>query len=195
MRYIFVVLVSLGLFACNNIEKTQQTDDDIQLSDIAVLLNKTEYGNESGMINSVLINITDDGGTIIVSKLVNKDTTLNSDWHRLITSGQGLRFVNITQLSSKVYVYGNPGNAVVNNVIDREAANRQKPDILYYGHANELTLPTSNLEKIDSTDRKIYIAKVTLAPVASYMDDSKITLNKTKNAPFGDMTRSINYIQ
>lgn len=69
-------------------------------------------------MNSVLINLTDVNGKIITSKAVTKDEVLNSDWNKLTDPAKGLKFINIPQSVSKVYIYGNPGDAVTNNVIN-----------------------------------------------------------------------------
>lgn len=71
-------------------------------------------------MNSVLINLTDASGKIITSKTVTKDEALNSDWNKLTAPTKGLKFINTPQSVSKVYIYGNPGNAVNNNVLETD---------------------------------------------------------------------------
>ena len=134
-------VASMLLFSCSDKE------DDIAISQneiksLSVSLGgiETRASSPSDIIianapnvNSVLINLTDASGKIITSKSVTKDAVLNSDWNKLTDPAKGLKFINIPQSVSKVYVYGNPGNAVNNNVINTKLADQQGSGVLYYG--------------------------------------------------------------
>ena len=89
-------------------------------------------------VNSVLINLTDVNGKVITSKSVTKDDVLNSDWNKLTDPAKGLKFINTPRSVSKVYIYGNPGNAVNNNVINTKLAEQQGSAVLYYGMDDDL---------------------------------------------------------
>lgn len=135
-------------------------------------------------VNSVLINLTDENGKIITSKSVVKDDIANSDWNKLIDPTLGLKFVNIPESVSKVYVYGNPGNAVKDNVIKTKLAEQQGSAVLYYGMDDDLT-PIVD-EPIDPTPTagKTYTANVTIAPIVARLQITKISFKNEGNFEF-----------
>lgn len=189
-------VASMLLFSCSDKE------DDIAISQneiksLSVSLGgiETRASSPSDIIianapnvNSVLINLTDASGKIITSKSVTKDAVLNSDWNKLTDPAKGLKFINIPQSVSKVYVYGNPGNAVDNNVINTKLADQQGSGVLYYGMDDDLT-PIQN-EPIDPTPTagKTYTAQITIAPIVARLQITKISF---KNAGSFDFTRNI----
>lgn len=189
-------VASMLLFSCSDKE------DDIAISQneiksLSVSLGgiETRASSPSDIIianapnvNSVLINLTDASGKIITSKSVTKDAVLNSDWNKLTDPAKGLKFINIPQSVSKVYVYGNPGNAVNNNVINTKLADQQGSGVLYYGMDDDLT-PIQN-EPIDPTPTagKTYTAQITIAPIVARLQITKISF---KNAGSFDFTRNI----
>lgn len=139
-------------------------------------------------VNSVLINLTDANGKVITSKSVTKDEVLNSDWNKLTDPAKGLKFINTPQSVSKVYIYGNPGNAVNNNVINTKLAEQQGSAVLYYGMDDDLKPIVDEPIEPTPTSGKTYTANVTIAPIVARLQITKISF---KNAGNFDFTRSI----
>ena len=108
--YFFALLASVGLLACNDNEKYDELGNDPVA--VSVSLQGLSTSRASGPtdiltkdtkdIQSVCINITDASNTVIVSRQVDKSTDLNSDWVKLTTSDQGLKFINVPKSVSKV---------------------------------------------------------------------------------------------
>lgn len=130
IRNLFTALFAVAtLFACNNDDEAPVPNAGKGPKSISVSLagmsgiktKATEAGNfltkDTINVSSVLINLTDASGSVVVSKTVNKDAAADSDWGKLTATGEGsgLKFINVPQTVSKVYVYGNPGSAVTDN--------------------------------------------------------------------------------
>jgi len=191
----FAALASLTLLACSNDDATDVSPD---IRSVSVTLNglKTKATGPTDVItadtknvNSVLINLTDASGTVVSSKSVTKDDVLNSDWDKLTDPDKGLKFVNISQSVSKVYVYGNPKTAVTNNVIATKLADQQGTEVLYYGVDEELTPVVTEPVDPDPTSGETYTANVTIAPIVARFQISSISF---KNSGSFDFTRVIN---
>ena len=125
-------VVSIALFSCSDKDDVSVSQDEIKSISVSLGGIKTRASSPTDIItsdiknvNSVLINLTDVNGKIITSKAVTKDEVLNSDWNKLTDPAKGLKFINIPESVSKVYIYGNPGNAVTNNVVNTKLANQQ----------------------------------------------------------------------
>ncbi|PXV59275.1 hypothetical protein CLV62_13912 [Dysgonomonas alginatilytica] len=195
----FAALATLAFFACSN-------DDSISTKDVrsvSVSLSGLEpatttrssdpanvFTADTINVTSVLINLTDAGGTVIVSKLINKDAVLNSDWYKLTTPGQGLKFINTSRSVSKVFVYGNPGTAVGNtNVVSTTLPDQQGSHVLYYGVDEDLTPVQTEPVNPDPTDGQTYTANVTIVPIVARLQIKSISF---KNAGNFTYTRQIN---
>ena len=113
---------------------------------------------------------------------------LNSDWNKLTDPAKGLKFINTPRSVSKVYIYGNPGNAVNNNVINTKLAEQQGSAVLYYGMDDDLKPIVDEPIEPTPTSGKTYTAEVTIAPIVARMQITKISF---KNAGNFDFTRSI----
>ena len=120
-------ITSIALFSCSDKEEFSGSQDEIKSLSVSISGIKSRASSPSDIItsdikdvNSVLINLTDASGKIITSKTVTKDEALNSDWNKLTNPTKGLKFINTPQSVSKVYIYGNPGNAVNNNVLETD---------------------------------------------------------------------------
>jgi len=196
INYFLIALASVGLFACSSDDDAVKTGSE-PLS-VSVSLNgaTTKATSPTDIIssatkdvNSVLINLTDKNGTVIITKTVAKSTDLNSDWDKLTDPDKGLKFVNISQSVSKVYVYGNPGTAVTNNVVSTTLANQQGSAVLYYGVDEDLTPVVPEPTNPDPTQGETYTANVTIAPVIARMQITKISFKNTGSFEF---TRLIN---
>lgn len=174
-------VVSIALFSCSDKDDVSVSQDEIKSISVSLGGIKTRASSPTDIItsdiknvNSVLINLTDVNGKIITSKAVTKDEVLNSDWNKLTDPAKGLKFINIPESVSKVYIYGNPGNAVTNNVVNTKLANQQGSEVLYYGMDDDLK-PIVN-EPIDPTPTagKTYTAQVTIAPIVARLQITKI---------------------
>ena len=188
-------VVSIALFSCSDKDDVSVSQDEIKSISVSLGGIKTRASSPTDIItsdiknvNSVLINLTDVNGKIITSKAVTKDEVLNSDWNKLTDPAKGLKFINIPESVSKVYIYGNPGNAVTNNVVNTKLANQQGSEVLYYGMDDALK-PIVN-EPIDPTPTagKTYTAQVTIAPIVARLQITKISF---KNSGNFDFTRTI----
>lgn len=130
-------------------------------------------------VNSVLINLTDANGIVIVSKAITKDALPNSDWDKLVTTGKGLKFVNTSRSVAKVYVYGNPGTAVnSSNVVATNIGDQQGSAVLYSGSTDNLTLVPEPLEP-DPTNGQTYVASVTIVPVVARLQIKSVSFKNT----------------
>lgn len=194
------LLAGISLFACSDDNESNPIVQN-EYKSVSVVLNGINKPADSRAtdptdvvtsemvnVNSVLINLTDDNGTVIVSKKVEKSDALNSDWDKLVTSGRGLKFINISQSVSKVYVYGNPGNAVKNNVISTKLADQQGTGVLYYGMDDNLTPVEDEPIEPNPVSGKTYTAQVSITPIVARMQITKISF---KNSGSFEFTREI----
>lgn len=189
-------ITGIVLFSCSDKEDySVSSQDEIKSLSVSLSGIKSRASSPSDIItsdiknvNSVLINLTDASGKVITSKTVTKDDVLNSDWNKLTDPTKGLKFINTPQSVSKVYIYGNPGNAVNNNVINTKLAEQQGSGVLYYGMDDNLTPIVDEPIEPSPTAGKTYTAEVSIAPVVARMQITKISF---KNAGNFDFTRSI----
>ena len=191
--YFFALLASVGLLACNDNEKYDELGNDPVA--VSVSLQGLSTSRASGPtdiltkdtkdIQSVCINITDASNTVIVSRQVDKSTDLNSDWVKLTTSDQGLKFINVPKSVSKVYVYGNPGTDVVDNVITTSLDKQQGSGVMYYGVDEDLTPINDEPINPDPTSGKTYTANVNLVPIVARLQIKSITFKNAGSFEFG----------
>lgn len=189
-------ITGIVLFSCSDKEDySVSSQDEIKSLSVSLSGIKSRASSPSDIItsdiknvNSVLINLTDASGKVITSKTVTKDDVLNSDWNKLTDPTKGLKFINTPQSVSKVYIYGNQGNAVNNNVINTKLADQQGSGVLYYGMDDNLTPIVDEPIEPSPTAGKTYTAEVSIAPVVARMQITKISF---KNAGNFDFTRSI----
>lgn len=204
-NFLFLFLLAGVLFACSK-SSNEAIQEEIGIRSVVVSLNgfNSEIPKKSVAVpsapvdvftpstkdvNSVLINLTDASDNVIVSKLITKDNVLNSDWYKLITPGQGLKFINTSQAVSKVYVYGNPKTAVGNtNIINTTLADQQGSEVLYYGLDDNLIIDTEPINP-DPTVGQTSKAEVTIVPIVarlqiksiSFAQDSSFTYSRQIN--------------
>ena len=138
IKYFLFALAGLSLFACSKDDSIQGQEDSKPVS-ISVSLGglgtratapSDIFTSDTLNVNSVLINLTNASGVVIVSKTITKDAALDSDWDKLTNPAKGLKFINIPESIAKVYAYGNPGSAVTNNVINTTLASQQGSGVL-----------------------------------------------------------------
>ena len=146
-RNLFTALFAVAtLFACSNDDESPVPDAggpksiSVSLAGMpGIQTRASEAGNfltkDTINVNSVLINLTDASNSVVVSKTVNKDVAADSDWSKLTGTGEGsgLKFINVPQTVSKVYIYGNPGSAVVDNQVTTTLDQQQGSGVLYSG--------------------------------------------------------------
>lgn len=198
-NYFLIALASLGLFACGDDDKDVVQEDKGPSS---IYVSLSLGGNtakaaapvdsltaDSVNVKSVLINITDNGGNVVATKTIAKDSNLNSDWYNLTTPGVGFKFINIPQSIANVHVYGNPGNAVVNNVINTTIAQQQGSSVIYYGMTSTLTPIVPEPINPNPTEGQTYTANVTIAPIVARMQISNISFQSSGSTQF---SRTIN---
>lgn len=190
--YFFALLASVGLLACNDNEGY----DELETAPVSVSVSLQGLSTSRASsptdiltkdtkdIQSVCINITDASNTVIVSRQVSKSTDLNSDWVKLTTPDQGLKFVNVPKSVSKVYVYGNPGTDVVNNVITTSIDKQQGSGVMYYGIDEDLTPVVNEPINPDPTSGKTYMANVNLIPIAARLQIKSITFKNEGSFEF-----------
>lgn len=198
-----VALIGHSLFACSSKEDGPiGAESDVKSVSVVMAVGESVgkkatdptdiFTKDTLNVNSVLITLTDASGVVIQSKTVTKSTTTNSDWDKLTTASKGLKFINIPQGVSKVYVYGNPGTAVSNNVVSTKLANQQGSGVLYYGVDEDLTPVQDEPINPDATSGKTYTANVTITPIVARFQVTKISF---KNAGEFEFTRVINNVQ
>ena len=185
----------MALFSCSDKDDISVSQDEIKSLSVSLGGIKTRASSPSDVVtadapnvSSVLINLTDLNGKIITSKTVTKDEVLNSDWNKLTDPTKGLKFINTPQSVSKVYIYGNPGNAVNNNVVNTKLVNQQGSGVLYYGMDDDLKPIMNEPINPTPTSGKTYTAQVTIAPIVARMQITKISF---KNSGSFDFTRNI----
>lgn len=196
INYFLIALATLGFVACSSDdEKVDGGNEPVSVSvslngAVAKATGPTEIvPPETRNVNSVLINLTDAGGTVIASKTITRDTDLNSDWDKLTDPAKGLKFINISQSVSKVYVYGNPGTAVTNNVVSTTLANQQGSAVLYYGVDEDLTPVEPEPINPNPTEGQTYTANVTIAPIVARIQITKLSFQNNGSFVF---TREVN---
>lgn len=157
----------MALFSCSDKDDISVSQDEIKSLSVSLGGIKTRASSPSDVVtadapnvSSVLINLTDLNGKIITSKTVTKDEVLNSDWNKLTDPTKGLKFINTPQSVSKVYIYGNPGNAVNNNVVNTKLVNQQGSGVLYYGMDDDLKPIMNEPINPTPTSGKTYTAQV-----------------------------------
>lgn len=189
-NYFLMILASVGFFACSDSTNDQEIESGpvsvaVSLSGLSRASSPADIVTKETMdIQSVLINITDASNTVIVSRKVTKDTDVTSDWAKLINPGQGLKFVNIPKSVAKVYVYGNPGSDVVNNVIATNLANQQGSAVMYYGVDEDLTPITPEPIEPDPTSGQTYMANVSLVPIVARLQIKSISFEAAGSFEF-----------
>ena len=194
-QLLLVGVASMALFSCSDKDDISVSQDEIKSLSVSLGGIKTRASSPSDVVtadapnvSSVLINLTDLNGKIITSKTVTKDEVLNSDWNKLTDPTKGLKFINTPQSVSKVYIYGNPGNAVNNNVVNTKLVNQQGSGVLYYGMDDDLKPIMNEPINPTPTSGKTYTAQVTIAPIVARMQITKISF---KNSGSFDFTRNI----
>lgn len=198
VNYLSFALITLGLVACSNdddaLNNNEPSSVNISLAiggqeDLRYSAPVDSLTKESINVSSVLINIVDGTGTVVATKTITKSTDLNSDWYNLTTPGLGLKFINIPQSISSVYVYGNPGTAVTGNAVSTTLDKQQGSAVLYYGMTSTLTPITPEPVEPNPTEGKTYNASVTIAPIVARMQISSISFEESGTTTF---TRVIN---
>lgn len=200
IKNLFIALFTVSaLFACNDDDESPVPDNggtksiSVSLAGMSGITTKaTEAGShltkDTINVNSVLINLTDASGAIVKTQTVTKDATEGSDWEKLTNPDKGLKFVNVPQTISKVYVYGNPGSAVTDNKISTTLAQQQGSEVLYFGVDDNLTTIKPEPIEPDPTSGQTYIANVTIKPIVARL---QITSIKIKTSGSFEFTRVI----
>ena len=199
IRNLFTALFAVAtLFACNNDDEAPVPNAGKGPKSISVSLagmtgiktKAAEAGNfltkDTINVSSVLINLTDASGSVVVSKTVNKDAAADSDWGKLTATGEGsgLKFINVPQTVSKVYVYGNPGSAVTDNQITTTLDQQQGSGVLYFGVDEDLTPIVAEPVEPDPTSGQTYTANVTIKPILARIQINRIYFTDTKEFTF-----------
>ena len=189
-NYFLMILASVGFFACSDSTNDQEIESGpvsvaVSLSDLSRASAPTDVvTKDTKDIQSVTINITDAANTVIVNRQISKSTDLNSDWVKLTTPNQGLKFVNVPKSVAKVYVYGNPGSDVVNNAIATNLANQQGSAVMYYGVDEDLTPIVPEPTDPDPTSGQTYTANVSLVPIVARLQIKSISFKADGNFEF-----------
>lgn len=201
IKNLFITIFAAStLFACSNDEESPVPDNtgtksiSVSLAGIkGIQTRATEAGNhltkDTMNVNSILINLTDASGAVIKTQTITKDATTDSDWDKLTTSSKGLKFINVPQTITKVFVYGNPGSAVTGNDITTTLAQQQGSEVLYYGVDEDLTPIVDEPITPDPTSGKTYTANVTIKPVVARLQITNVTIKTSGSFEF---TRVIN---
>ena len=201
-QLLLVGVASMALFSCSDKDDISVSQDEIKSLSVSLGGIKTRASSPSDVVtadapnvSSVLINLTDLNGKIITSKTVTKDEVLNSDWNKLTDPTKGLKFINTPQSVSKVYIYGNPGNAVNNNVVNTKLVNQQGSGVLYYGMDDDLKPIMNEPINPTPTSGKTYTAQVTIAPIVARMQITKISgsFDFTRNIDGADKKATITW--
>lgn len=201
LNYSLIALASLFFFACSSDDETQVVENNGPKSVSVSLAGATTKATgptdiitaDTKNVNSVLINLTDASGAIVLTKTVMKDDVLNSDWDKLITPSKGLKFINVPVSTSKVYVYGNPKTAVTaTNTVTTKLEAQQGSEVLYYGVDEDLTPLTPEPINPDPTEGQTYSANVTIAPIVARFQIKSVSFKDAGSFVF---TRMINNAQ
>lgn len=206
-KFFWLALASLAFTACSNDDDSAAPAADIR--SVSVTLNGLSSDNrgvssrataptdvflpETTNVTSVLINLTDASGTVIVSSLITKDTDLDSDWDKLTTPGKGLKFINTSRSVAKVYVYGNPGTAVnSNNIISTKLEDQQGSGVLYYGVDEDLTPVNNEPINPDPTEGQTYTADVTIAPIVARLQIKSVSFKNAGSIVYHRLVNNVN---
>lgn len=195
IKNVFTLLFAVSaLFACSDDDDQNVTDNgtksiSVALAPMSGLQSKaSEAGNyltkDTMNVNSILINLTDADDEIVRTLTVNKDLTTDSNWDKLTDYKKGLKFINVPQSVSKVYVYGNPGNAVKENKVSTTLDQQQGSAVLYVGMDDDLTPIESEPIDPDQTSGKTYTANVMIKPVVARLQINKIYITDKKSFDF-----------
>jgi len=198
IRNLFTALFAVAtLFACNNDDESPVPDAggpksiSVSLAGMpGIQTRASEAGNfltkDTINVNSVLINLTDASNSVVVSKTVNKDVAADSDWSKLTATGEGsgLKFINVPQTVSKVYIYGNPGSAVVDNQVTTTLDQQQGSGVLYSGVDEDLTPIVAEPVEPDPTSGQTYTANVTIKPILARIQINRIYFTDKKEFTF-----------
>lgn len=199
IKNVFTLLFAVStLFACSdddnpNVPENGTKSISVALAPMSGLQSKaTEAGNfltkDTMNVNSILINLTDENDAIIRTQTINKDLTTDSDWDKLTDYKKGLKFINVPQSVSKVYVYGNAGNAVKENQVTTTLDQQQGSAVLYTGMDDDLTPIVDEPIDPDHTSGKTYTANVLIKQVVARLQINKIYITDKKSF---DFTREI----
>lgn len=195
-KFYLWALLAIGVASCSK-EVVSPAENDTSEKSIVLSISKgtssraaigsvpgdTEVAGP-GIINDVEIYITDASGIILRSQKV---ASTDDDWTKL-TSVTGLKFVNVQATVSKVYVFGNLGStslvALGENIstvnLEKTLANQQlMNNILYIGHDDDITPVASEPIAPDETVGETYKAEVTLTPIVSRFQITKISFAAT----------------
>ncbi|WP_370862647.1 hypothetical protein [Parabacteroides faecis] len=197
-RNLFTALFAVAtLFACSNDDESLVPDAggpksiSVSLAGMpGIQTRASEAGNfltkDTINVNSVLINLTDASNSVVVSKTVNKDVAADSDWSKLTGTGEGsgLKFINVPQTVSKVYIYGNPGSAVVDNQVTTTLDQQQGSGVLYSGVDEDLTPIVAEPVEPDPTSGQTYTANVTIKPILARIQINRIYFTDKKEFTF-----------
>lgn len=192
-------VASMMVFSCTDKDDASVIQDEIKAVSVSLSGINTRASAPTGIItkdtmnvNSVLINLTDVNDQVIATRTVAKDNVTDSPWDRLTDPAKGLKFVNIPQSVSKVYIYGNPKNYVTNNVAKTNLIDQQGSEVLYYGVDTDLQ-PIVN-EPISPTPTlgQTYTAQVTITPVVARLQVTSLTIKDSGSFKF---TRTIDGAQ
>lgn len=196
IKNVFALLFAVAaLVACNDDDDDKKVPENgiksisVALAPMSGLQSKaTEAGNfltkDTMNVNSILINLTDDKDAVIKSQTVNKDLTTDSDWDKLTNYKKGLKFINVPQSVSKVYVYGNPGSAVTNNKVTTTLDQQQGSAVLYVGMDDDLKPIESEPIEPDPTSGTTYTANVMIKPVVARLQIKSIYFTTKKEFEF-----------
>ena len=190
-RNLFTALFAVAtLFACSNDDESPVPDAggpksiSVSLAGMpGIQTRASEAGNfltkDTINVNSVLI-------SVVVSKTVNKDVAADSDWSKLTGTGEGsgLKFINVPQTVSKVYIYGNPGSAVVDNQVTTTLDQQQGSGVLYSGVDEDLTPIVAEPVEPDPTSGQTYTANVTIKPILARIQINRIYFTDKKEFTF-----------
>lgn len=200
IKHLFLaILAGSSLIACSNDDDNSVPENEIKSVSVSLAgLNTKATGpteiatSETKDVNSVLINLTDVNGTVVETKTVAKDAAENSDWDKLTDPAKGLKFINITQNVSKVFVYGNPGTAIISNTISTNIAAQQGTEVLYYGVDEDLTPVQTEPINPDPASGKTYTANVTIAPMVARMQIMSISFQNSGETQFSRVINNVN---
>ncbi len=199
-------IAGITLFSCSEKDDVPISKDEVKSISVSLGGITTRASEPTDIIttnvvnvNSVSIYLTDANDNIISTKTVNKDAVTNSDWDKLTDPVKGLKFINIPQSVSKVFIYGNPGSAVANNIVNTKLAEQQGNEVLYYGMDNDLQ-PIAD-EPINPTPvlGKTYTAQITIVPIVARLQITSISFkgsgsfNFTRTIDGSDRTATVSW--
>lgn len=192
IKNVFTLLFAVtALFACNDDDDSTNPNEkgnksiSVSLAPMSGLQTRaTQAGSyltkDTMNVRSVMINLTDADDAVIKSQTITKDLTADSDWDKLTDTSKGLKFINVPQSVTKVYVYGNPGNAVNGNKVATTLDQQQGSEVLYTGMDDDLKPIESKPINPDPTVGTTYTANVTIKPVVARLQINKIYITDKK---------------